>query len=195
MHPHARWSWGALQQGSRRCREALSRGGPTGSAWWSPRRQVVSADTAGHCSWPGQVWLESRAQCIGAPTACPEGAIVVGRQCAPPLEPALATIRSLDGLRRDERESPSYGWEYRLTVSTAQACHVDLTEYGTFHTASRRGRGEEVLSTGRRLVGPPSVPREPPLPGARGCLGRSRVLYSHSQLSGSRHPRSARKFP
>jgi len=33
--------------------------------------KTATADTAGHCCWPGQVWNNEK--CIGTPTSCPTG--------------------------------------------------------------------------------------------------------------------------
>lgn len=40
--------------------------------------QEVTADTAGHCCWSGQVW--STGKCVGVPTKCPEGREVEKKQ-------------------------------------------------------------------------------------------------------------------
>src|SRR5262249_12391382 len=49
-----------------------------------PTGQLVAADTAGRCCWPGQAWADDR--CVGVPTACPAGFTVDAehQRCAPP---------------------------------------------------------------------------------------------------------------
>ncbi len=44
-----------------------------------PNGQSISPDTDGHCCWTGQVWQD---RCVGRPTACPDGSVVKGDQCA-----------------------------------------------------------------------------------------------------------------
>jgi len=44
-----------------------------------------SADTRGHCCWPGQFWEPSRSACTGAPTQCPSGLRADGDACVRPL--------------------------------------------------------------------------------------------------------------
>lgn len=55
--------------------------------------QLVSADTAGHCCWPGQAWAKTRQACVGEPQ-CPAGLAIKGETCAtaecPPGEQATA---------------------------------------------------------------------------------------------------------
>jgi hypothetical protein len=50
---------------------------PTASC---PAGQEVSADTAGHCCWPGQAWSPSRAGCVGTPV-CPANLREAGGTC------------------------------------------------------------------------------------------------------------------
>jgi hypothetical protein len=45
-----------------------------------PKGQVVNADTAGHCCWPGQAWDTAQSMCSGKPT-CPEGMRRDGLTC------------------------------------------------------------------------------------------------------------------
>lgn len=54
-----------------------------------PTGEVVSADTAGHCCWPAQVWSASRQACFGAPQ-CPAGSRVEGDACLPSSSVASA---------------------------------------------------------------------------------------------------------
>ena len=58
----------------------------TGTAHGQPRRRcpagtTITADTAGHCCWPGQVWSSVSRTCRGIPT-CPPGSIARGEGCA-----------------------------------------------------------------------------------------------------------------
>lgn len=59
--------------------------------------QERTADTAGHCCWPGQAW--NGAECVGAPTACPEGAQVdrAAQACIFP-DCGSGTVRASDGI-------------------------------------------------------------------------------------------------
>jgi hypothetical protein len=67
---------------------------PVGKATCTPGKQV-SADTAGHCCWPGQAWARDR--CVGIPTACPEGFRAQGEACA--LAPCEGgRVRADDGV-------------------------------------------------------------------------------------------------
>ena len=45
---------------------------------------AVTADTAGHCCWAGQVWSNTRTLCVGVPTSCPPGFAVIGERCQGP---------------------------------------------------------------------------------------------------------------
>jgi hypothetical protein len=40
-----------------------------------PPGMVKSADTAGHCCWPAQVWVQSENRCVGLPQ-CPPGYVI-----------------------------------------------------------------------------------------------------------------------
>jgi tetratricopeptide (TPR) repeat protein len=55
-----------------------------------PTGQAVSADTQGHCCWPGQAWSSARSLCVGEP-ACPPGTRPRGESC----ESACATGQSI----------------------------------------------------------------------------------------------------
>jgi hypothetical protein len=48
-----------------------------------PKGQVVTADTAGHCCWLGQVWSVTRQVCVGRPEACPPGHVADEAGCVP----------------------------------------------------------------------------------------------------------------
>lgn len=65
-----------------------------------PAGQSVTADTAGRCCWPNQVWAASRNVCVGVPL-CPEGFAAYGETCVaahptvapePPLAYATGTL-------------------------------------------------------------------------------------------------------
>lgn len=58
-----------------------------------PAGQLTSADTAGNCCWPGQVWSKARKVCVGVPQ-CPNGLAARGETCAVPECPpgAVATV-------------------------------------------------------------------------------------------------------
>lgn len=55
----------------------------TGGAGGCPVGKVVTADTAGRCCWPGQVFAPGRNSCVGVPVQCPPGTHVAGESCAP----------------------------------------------------------------------------------------------------------------
>jgi hypothetical protein len=64
----------------------------------------VSADTAGRCCWPGQVWSNTRQSCIGIPQ-CPTGLAPQGEACvtaraapapSPPAAAAAAAAQPAD---------------------------------------------------------------------------------------------------
>lgn len=59
----------------------LSMAGAARAAEKCETGQVITADTAGHCCWPGQAWSKSRKLCIGVPTACPMGFVVQEESC------------------------------------------------------------------------------------------------------------------
>ncbi len=52
-----------------------------------PSGQVRSADTAGHCCWPGQAWSRVRQVCVGVPE-CPAGLQISGETCVSGAQPA-----------------------------------------------------------------------------------------------------------
>lgn len=49
--------------------------------------KLITADSAGHCCWAGQVWSSSRSTCVGVPTQCPTGKKLEGETCATVCEP------------------------------------------------------------------------------------------------------------
>jgi hypothetical protein len=62
-----------------------------------PGGKEVSADTAGHCCWPGQVW--GQGSCVGVPTSCPSNLILNanGQSCDLP-HCQTGQIRAQDGI-------------------------------------------------------------------------------------------------
>lgn len=63
------------------CPAGLTPQAETCAAPACPSGEQVSADTAGHCCWPGQVWSGARSMCVGIPQ-CPSGLVAVGEMCA-----------------------------------------------------------------------------------------------------------------
>jgi len=45
--------------------------------------QLITEDTRGHCCWPGQSWSSQKDDCIGIPSACPDGAEPKLERCIP----------------------------------------------------------------------------------------------------------------
>jgi hypothetical protein len=46
-----------------------------------PTGMTVSADTVGHCCWPGQVFSRTRNVCVGVPQSCPPGTHAAAEAC------------------------------------------------------------------------------------------------------------------
>ncbi len=80
--PGQAWS-GARQScvGDATCGEGFQPDGQGGCVVAGCRPgQVSSADTQGHCCWPGQAWSSARNACVGAPE-CPSGMMAAGADC------------------------------------------------------------------------------------------------------------------
>lgn len=66
--------------------------------WWS-----ISAETAGQCCWPDQVWSRSQSRCLGIPR-CPVTHFTMGEDCvegpavAPAPAPAVVPSSAADSL-------------------------------------------------------------------------------------------------
>jgi hypothetical protein len=80
--PGQAWS-GARQScvGDATCGEGFQPDGQGGCVVAGCRPgQVNSADTQGHCCWPGQAWSSARNACVGTPD-CPSGMMAAGADC------------------------------------------------------------------------------------------------------------------
>jgi serine/threonine-protein kinase len=61
--------------------------------------QSITADTQGHCCWEGQSWNTGRGACVGTPSSCPAGLVVVNDKCgAVLLAPPSAELPAPDCL-------------------------------------------------------------------------------------------------
>lgn len=54
---------------------------------------VVTAETSGHCCWPGQGW--NGTSCVGAPL-CPDGLVAIAYRCANPSAAPAAPSEAID---------------------------------------------------------------------------------------------------
>lgn len=66
------------------CPEGMTAEGQSCVEAACPEGQEKTADTDGHCCWPGQAWSALRETCLGIPT-CPEGMDAVGEACVAPV--------------------------------------------------------------------------------------------------------------
>lgn len=76
--------------------------------------QEVSADTANHCCWAGQVWSNNK--CVGVPTRCPDGRDVdaAGQQCK---------LRAcVSGMSRAPNDKDHCCWNGQVWSKTRSAC-------------------------------------------------------------------------
>jgi sulfatase modifying factor 1 len=79
-----------------------------------PVGMVKSADTLGHCCYPGQGWAESASKCVGVPSACPTGlAVDVASE-------SCAEVTCADG--RVRTPSGNCCWPGQAWVSSSAKC-------------------------------------------------------------------------
>jgi hypothetical protein len=118
-----------------------------------PSGMVKSADTAGHCCWPGQVWVQTEARCVGQPR-CPSGFVL-----GPHHQGCLATGSCPPGkvLSQDPRQCcwPGQGYSHEQKACVgAPTCPPNMVAAGEDCRPAPTGR-----------VAPRPVPRPAALPG------------------------------
>ena len=65
-----------------KCPSGMTARGDVCAAPECPTGKSITADTEGHCCWPGQAWSSTRKACIGRPD-CPVSLTAEGEECVP----------------------------------------------------------------------------------------------------------------
>ena len=111
-----------------------------------------TADTEGHCCWPGQVYLEDR--CVGLPTSCPEGTTVseTDQACVHP-DCEGGRVRASDGVHCCwEGQGWSQTREQCVGVPTSCPAGLALSEEDCIFSAPE---GFVAIEAGAFIMGSP----------------------------------------
>ena len=125
--------------------------------------QVVTADTFGHCCWPGQAWSRSRKACIGVPTACPPGFV-------PQDEACLRSCPKGQLVSADTRghccfPGQVYSQVRNMCVGTPSACPDGFVPGGETCTQAPSGPPSWATAPPPEVGPGPGAPPAPPPPG------------------------------
>ena len=147
--------------------------------------QEITVDTAGHCCWPGQVWVQGA--CIGVPTRCPYGYTPTADSCG--LNAcAEGMTRAQDGLHCCW---PGQGWSVSRSVCvgtpSCPSWHTVSGESCTPMAVAKSGAAPAALSspTLGKLVGiPPGSFLRDGAPGQRTVISQGYYLMESEVTQG-----------
>jgi hypothetical protein len=102
-----------------------------------PAGQARTADTAGNCCWPAQVWSKVQSRCVGIPR-CPTGLDPVGESCA--AKPVVTTPSCRAGQHWDEPRK-----QCRCPAGEVDRDGKICVKFNDFVLVPGRGLGKLVL--------------------------------------------------